>query len=80
MTCFREASTGESAVYWTKYLTKLPKFSVLDITNNQQTYGKEKAENRSYELTEVMSSIIVLLLHHFSASVFLCLNIKSRFH
>ena len=74
------AYPADKSVYWTKYLTKLPKFSVLDITNNLQTYGKEKAENRSYELTEVMSSIIVLLLHHFSASVFLCLNIKCRFH
>ena len=87
MTCFREASTGESAaavsiylcvnthsqrkfiiniiivaspadksVCWTKYLTNLPKISVLDLANYLQKYAKEKAENRGYEF--YYSSII----------------------
>ena len=37
------------SVYLTKYLTKLPKFSLLDIANYLQTYAKEKAENRGYD-------------------------------
>ena len=43
------ASPADKSVCWTKYLTKLPQFSILDIANYLQTYGKEKAENRGYE-------------------------------
>ena len=43
------ASPADKSVYWSKYLTKLPKYSVLDIANYLQTYAKEKAENRGYE-------------------------------
>ena len=43
------ASPADKSVCWTEYLTKLPKFSILDTANYIQTYGKEKAENRGYE-------------------------------
>ena len=104
VTCFREASTGESAVAgsiylwanthsqrkfiiniiilappadksecWTKYLTKLPKFSILYITNYLQTYGKEKVVNWGYEF--YYSSITA---SDFSVR-FLCQNILKSF-
>ena len=68
------ASPADKSVCWTKYLTKLPKISVLDLANYLQNLQKKKLK------TEVMSSIIVLLLHHFSVSICLYLNIKGRFH
>ena len=43
------ASPADKSVCWTKYLTKLPKYSVLDIANYLQKYGKVKAENSGYE-------------------------------
>ena len=43
------ASPADKSVCLTKYLTKFPKFSTLDIANCLQTYGKEKAENKGYE-------------------------------
>ena len=43
------ASPADKTVCWTKYLTKLPKYSVLDLAYYLQTYGKVKAENSGYE-------------------------------
>ena len=69
------ASPADKSVCWTKYLTKLPKISVLDLANYLlQNLQKKKLK------TEVMSSIIVIFLHHFSVSICLYLNIKGRFH
>lgn len=43
------ASPVVNDICWTKYLTKLPKFSITDIANYLKIHGKERAEDRGYE-------------------------------
>ena len=68
------APPADKSVCWTKYLTKLPKFSILYITNYLQTCGKEKAENWGYEF--YYSSITA---SDFSVRLFVSKNIKVIF-
>ena len=49
MVIINMASPADKSVCLTKYLTKFPKFSTLDIANYLQTYGKKKTENKGYE-------------------------------
>ena len=63
------SSPADKSVCLTKYLTKSPKFSALDLTN----YLHKHMEKKKLK-TENMSSIIVLLLPQISVSVFLCLS------